>query len=82
MARIELAEDTLGAPELSIRDAYLCMFDFLVAYWERGERSSEDIAILLGGMPLAGDGISADPAMLSDWLASVRAVTGKGPEPL
>ena len=77
-----MSKDTLAAPELSIRDAYLSMIHFLDAYWERGQRSSDDIAILLGGMPLLGDGCSSDPAMLSDWMDSVRAVTGKGPPPL
>lgn len=72
--------DTLGVSELSIREAYLCMVRFLEAYWERGERSSDDIAILLGGMQLGQT--SADPAMLSDWLDAVRSVTGKGPPPL
>lgn len=77
-----MSEDALAAHELSIRDAYLSMRHFLEAYWERGEQSSDDIAVLLGGLPLLGDGASADPAMLSDWLDSVRAVTGKGPAAL
>jgi hypothetical protein len=76
------APDTLGAEELSIREAYECMFHFLDSYWERGGKSDDQIAILLGGMALLSEGVSADPAMTSDWLTSVRAVTGKGPAPL
>lgn len=74
--------DTLAKPELSVREAYLCMVNFLEAYWERGERSSDDLANLLSGLPLLQDGLSSDPAMMSDWLDAVRAVTGKGPTPL
>ena len=74
--------DTLGVPELSIREAYECMFHFLDSYWKQGGKSDDQIAILLGGMPLRSDGGSADPAMRSDWLDAVRAVTGKGPAPL
>ena len=76
------ASDTLGVQELSIREAYECMFHFLDSYWERGGKLDDQIAILLGGMPLRPDGLSADPAMMSDWLDAVRAVTGKGPAPL
>ncbi|MBI2262341.1 MAG: hypothetical protein HYU62_11855 [Caulobacterales bacterium] len=76
------ASDTLGVQKLSIREAYDCMFHFLNSYWERGGKSDDQIAILLGGMPLLADRASADPAMMSDWLDSVRAVTGKGSAPL
>ncbi len=77
-----MSEDTLAAPELSIREAYLSMCHFLEAYWERGEKTSDDIAILLGGMTLLADEVSSDPALLADWLDAVRAVTGKGPAPI
>jgi hypothetical protein len=77
-----MVTDTLGAPELSIRESYLCMLHFLESYWERGGRRSNDLALLLGGLPLTPDGISADPAMMGDWLDTVAAVTGKGPPKL
>lgn len=76
------SSDTPGVQELSIREAYECMFRFLDSYWERGGKADDQIAILLGGMALSSDGIPMDPAMMSDWLQSVRAVTGKGPSPL
>jgi hypothetical protein len=31
---------------------------------------------------LSPDGVSADPAMMGDWLDAVAAVTGKGPSKL
>ncbi|HZW16556.1 MAG TPA: hypothetical protein VFF66_09915 [Brevundimonas sp.] len=74
-----VTSDALSVRELSIREAYECMFQFLDAYWERGGKADDQIAILLGGMNLSADGVTMDPAMMSDWLASVRAVTGKGP---
>ncbi|WP_161638402.1 hypothetical protein [uncultured Brevundimonas sp.] len=77
-----MAIDTLSAPELSIRESYLCMAHFLETYWDRGGRSSEELAGLLGGLPLSPDGVSADPAMMGDWLDAVAAVTGKGPSKL
>ena len=77
-----MAVHSLGAPELSIRESYLCMAHFLGSYWERGGRSSDELAALLGGLPLTPDGISADPAMISDRLDAVAAVTGKGPPKL
>ena len=77
-----MAIDTLSAPELSIRESYLCMVHFLETYWERGGRSSDDLAGVLGGLPLTPDGISVDPAMMGDWLDAVAAVTGKGPSKL
>ena len=77
-----MVADTLGVEELSIREAYECMVHFLDSYWERGGKSDDQIAILLGGMALLADGVSADPAMTSDWLTSVRVITGKGPAPL
>lgn len=36
---------------------------FLEAYWERGGRRSDDIAVLLGGLAL-------DPAQRADWAAA------------
>lgn len=76
------ASDTLGVQELSIREAYECLLHFLDSYWERGGKADDQIASLLGGMALSSDGVPMDPAMMSDWLDSVGAVTGKGPATL
>jgi hypothetical protein len=45
--------------------AFAAMRIFLEAYWERGGRSSEDIAILLGSLDI-------DPAQRSDWTDAVE----------
>lgn len=56
--------------------AYKAMFRFLENYWERGRRTDEDIAALLGSMSLEtflGD-TPADSAMWDDWLEAINEV--------
>ena len=44
---------------------------FLEAYWDRGGRTSNDVAVLLGSLDV-------DPAQRSDWTTAVsRALAGK-----
>ena len=75
--------DRLGAPPRTLdeRDAFDAMFVFLEAYWERGGRTSDDLAVLLGSLNLAGDGMPMDPAQWSDWRAAVDKVTGSARYP-
>ena len=57
-------------------EAYDAMCLFLEAYWERGGRSSDDIAILLG-MICRNKGADLPPidiAQWDDWLQAVKAV--------
>ena len=62
------------------RDQQICLIDafdsmrrFLEAYWERGGRQSDDIAILLGSLNRdeAIQSLPLDAAMWDDWLAAV-----------
>ena len=64
---------------LDEKQAYEAMTSFLDAYWERGGRTSDDLAGLLGSLntSLLADGGPADPAMWDDWLIAVRAATGQ-----
>ena len=55
-------------------EAYDSMRAFLEAYWERGLRESEEIAVLLSSLAPLRDGISADPAQWNDWPAAVKTV--------
>jgi hypothetical protein len=71
---------------LTERQAYDAMFLFLLEFWERGGRTSGDIAELLSWLDRsttiwADDG-SADPAMEDDWAKSVaRIKSGFDPYP-
>jgi hypothetical protein len=69
--------DVPSRHQLTELEAYDAMRAFLKAYWERGLKSSDDIAVLLGsiqrGFPWA-DGSPADPAMWPDWLKAVDEV--------
>lgn len=57
---------------LTVRQAYLCMFEFLRRHHQRGP--TDDIAGLLGGLALLEDGGSADPAQMNDWMIAVKNV--------
>jgi hypothetical protein len=56
---------------LTPQQAYLAMFAFLKAYYERGQ--SDEIGGLLGGLSLLQDGYPADPAYASEWNEAVEA---------
>ena len=65
---------------LTERQAYDAMFLFLLEFWERGNRSSADIAELLEWMRHAPDDVSSDPAMDDDWDKAVeRILAGHDP---
>lgn len=52
--------------------AFDAMRLFLEAYWERGDRQSDDLAVLLGSLqPLGTDGMPLDQALWSDWIYAV-----------
>lgn len=69
---------------LTERQAYDAMFLFLMEFWERGGRSSEDIEELLRWLDRTfwEGGGSFDPAMEADWAKSVgRIKSGFDPYP-
>ena len=57
--------------ELSPKQAYLAMFSFLEAHYERTK--SDEIGALLGSMSFLPDGGPADPAIESEWRAAVES---------
>jgi hypothetical protein len=66
------AETTITAAE-----GYRAMFAFLEAYWERGLKSSDDIAVMLGSMNYADENGTPRPldiAQWHDWLDTVKAI--------
>jgi hypothetical protein len=51
---------------------------FLEAYWERGGRASDDLAVLLGGLErLQSNGMPLDPALWFDWIEAVGQASSK-----
>ncbi len=58
--------------EMTVRQAYLAMYDFLSRHHARGP--SDEIGSLLGSASLLPDGESADPAIRGDFLESASAV--------
>jgi len=74
---------------LTEAQAYLAMFLFLDAYWDRGKRQSIDIAGLLGdlnpfiwrGAAKSGNLPTGDPAMWPDWEEAVSRVRRGEPDP-
>ena len=61
-------------PNSDISVAFDAMIAFLTAYWERGERASDDIAVLLGSLARHDDGMPMDPALWEDWMTIFAAV--------
>jgi hypothetical protein len=69
------------SPTLDELAAFDAMRAFLNAYWERGGKSSDDIAVLLGNLSrdIWTDGGPGDPAQWADWLAAVSLVRRSRP---
>lgn len=60
--------------QISDKQAFLAMFLFLEAYWERNGKPGE-LGSLLGSMMALQDGMPADSAMWTEWLVALeRAV--------
>lgn len=60
-------------------EAYDAMLAFLGAYWERGGKASDDIAVLLASTQRLQDGGPLDPAQWYDWRAAVEMVVKHEP---
>lgn len=63
-----------GDKSLSSLAAFDAMRAFLEAYWERGLKQSDDIAVLLGALNrnLKSDTPPLDTALWHDWLEAVQ----------
>ncbi|MBB5866522.1 hypothetical protein [Xanthomonas sp. 3058] len=62
---------------ITIKQAYIAMFEYWVRVYER--TGSGEIGSALSELSLLEDGSSADPAALEDWLEVVqKVVTGRG----
>jgi hypothetical protein len=74
----------LGTDQISVRDAYIAMYHFVDAYWERGGRRDGSVTLLRHALGPTVDPHdetalqTGDPASWSDWLAAVRTADIKG----
>jgi hypothetical protein len=64
---------------LTVRQAYLVMFEFLQQHYERGP--TDEIGGLLGSLSLLADGTPADAAMLGDFENAVMTVLAAEAKP-
>lgn len=59
---------------LSVAQGFAAMRQFLEAYWERGDKQSDDIAMLLGALAPLEDKKPLDAAQWQDWLTAIEQV--------
>ena len=78
LCETDCMSDWIGPAPRSLSElaAFDAMKQFLEAFWERGRRESEDIALMLSFLSrdVLANGMPADPAMWSDWRAAVDKV--------
>jgi len=53
------------------------MYAFLDLLWERRDDSWDELAIMLGGMSLLADGVTADQGNVQDWNEALESATGR-----
>jgi len=76
--------DAAGSGLISIRDAYIAMYRFVDAYWERGGRRDGSITLLRHALGPSADPHdpnliqTSDPASWGDWLVAIEAVKADG----
>lgn len=69
---------------LTVRDAYLAMFYFIDAYWQRGGRTDGSVRLLRHDVGLTANPenaatlLTTDPAFWTDWLAAVESARSRG----
>ena len=73
-----------GSDLISVNDAYLAMYRFVDAYWERGGRGDGSVTLLRHALGPSADPHdqtaiqTSDPASWGDWLAAVKAAKAEG----
>ena len=69
---------------LTAREAYLAMYYFVQAYWERGGKQDGKVVLLCSAMtpfrdqPDPASVATSDPAFWDDWLAAVAKAKEEG----
>jgi hypothetical protein len=73
----EIQADTM----IIVRDAYLSLYYFVNAYWERGRRQDGKVVLLMDGIgprEQAGQVENNDPAFRDDWLDALMTALSRG----
>lgn len=68
--------DSVFDSEISLRDSYQLLYEFILQYHERGESSTVNLLADLGVHP---DGSSSDPAQIQDFLRVAGEILGENP---
>jgi hypothetical protein len=75
---------TPGRLCLTAKDAYLAMYYFVEAYWERGGKREGSVTLLLSALGPSADPSdpdlveTSDPAFWDDWLDAVKHAMDRG----
>lgn len=74
--------DWIGSPPRTLNEleAFDAMRAFIEAYWERGGKRSDDLAVLLGNLDREtwANGMPVDRAQWDDFREAVNSVLGGG----
>lgn len=71
---LEAVEKMITENELlTVRQAYIAMIDFMEGYYDR--MPSAELGGYLSRCELSSDGIPANPAAWSDWLAAIKKLS-------
>lgn len=82
------ASDSESSKLVSVRDAYIAMYRFVDAYWERGGRRDGNVSLLRHAiaptLPPNKQGAveTNDPASWDDWLSAVQSTLERGFPPV
>jgi hypothetical protein len=81
------SSSTKGSERLTAKDAYLAMYYFVQAYWNRGGRRDGSVTLLLSALGPSADPQNPeamqtnDPAFWDDWLSAVKEARREGVPP-
>jgi hypothetical protein len=74
-----------GADQISVTTAYIAMYRFVEAYWERGKRRDGSVTLLCSDLTpyvepkVEGAIWTSDPAFWNDWLEAITIAVETGP---
>jgi len=67
----------MDEPEMDCAAGYLAMYAFLDLLCERKDEGLNDLAVMLSGISLLGDGVPRDQGYIQDWEEALTQATGR-----